>query len=1007
MAALIGVVGEFDAEKEEWTQYAERLSHFFEANLIVDEERKKSLLLTMMGPSAFKLLRNLVSPAKPGDKTYVELVETMKQHHNPTPSEIVQRYKFNSRFRWEGESIAQFLSELRALAEHCNYGASFDDMLRDRLVCGVEDQPIQRRLLAEERLTLQKATSIALAMETAARNAEPLQNPGSKGVDTNTTSPMVNMLQSAGKASTAEADSCYRCGQKTHKATNCPFKEAKCHYCGKVGHIKRVCRQWRSDKTRGTNGQAKVKQVVSEPLAQEVAENPEQDYHLFNVQRVYPAPQKPLEVEMVLEGKPHTMEIDTGASVSLVSRATYQQLFKDKRMEESGLQLKTYGGQSLKVVGSLMVNVCHGNQTAELPLVVVEGHGPSLLGRDWLAKLRLDWQAIHRLETNAVHELLEKYQAVFKPGLGTLKGVEAKLQVDPEARPRFCKARSVPYAMRTLVEKELDRLCAEGIIEPVSFAEWAAPIVPVLKSDKTSVRICGDFKLTVNQVSKLDRYPIPKIEDLFAQLAGGKSFTKLDLSQAYQQICLDVESKPYVTINTHKGLFQYNRLPYGVSSAPGIFQRMMDTLLQGMEHVVAYLDDILITGTSDEAHLTTLGEVLCRLENAGLQLQRNKCVFMAPEVTYLGHKIDAEGLHPVAEKVEAIQEAPAPKNVTELKSYLGLLAYYGKFLPNLSSTLAPLYRLLKSATRWKWTGQEQAAFYKLKKLLSSSAVLVHFDPKKDLILACDASPYGLGAVLSHRMPDGTERPVGFASQTLNPAEQNYSQIEKEGLACVFGVTRFHDYLYGHHFKLITDHKLLLGLFNELRSVPAQSSARIQRWALTLASYEYSLGFRTSTANGNADALSRLPLPEAPKQVPVPPEVVLLMEHLEMAPVTAVDIKRETARSPLLASVLQKVLTGWTDDCDRADLKPFWSRRTELSAQQGCILWGSRVVVPASLRTATLQLLHDSHPGISRMKSLGRMFVWWPGFDQDVEEVVQQCATCQRSRAAPTQAPLHP
>ena len=177
--------------------------------------------------------------------------------------------------------------------------------------------------------------------------------------------------------------------------------------------------------------------------------------------------------------------------------------------------------------------------------------------------------------------------------------------------------------------------------------------------------------------------------------------------------------------------------------------------------------------------------------------------------------------------------------------------------------------------------------------------------------------------------------------------------------------------------------------------------------LTLASYKYSLVFRTSTANGNADALSRLPFPQAPKQVPIPPEVVLLMEHLEMAPVTAVDIKRETAQSPLLASILQKVLTGWTYDCDRADLKPFRSRRMELSAQQGCILWGSRVVVPASLRTATLQLLHDSNPGISRMKSLGRMFVWWPGFDQDVEEVVQQCATCQRSHVVPAQAPLHP
>ena len=227
--------------------------------------------------------------------------------------------------------------------------------------------------------------------------------------------------------------------------------------------------------------------------------------------------------------------------------------------------------------------------------------------------------------------------------------------------------------MRTKVEKELERLTKEGIIEPVQYAEWAAPIVPVLKSDKTSVRICGDFKLTVNQASKLDRYPIPKVEDLFATLAGGKSFTKLDLSQAYQQIELEETSKNYVVINTNKGLFRYTRLPYGVSSAPGLFQRAMENLLQSLPHVVVYIDDILVTGDSNESHLANLREVLVRLEDAGLRLKKNKCVFMAPSVTYLGHKIDGEGLHPIAEKVKAVNDAPNPRNVQELKSYLGLL----------------------------------------------------------------------------------------------------------------------------------------------------------------------------------------------------------------------------------------------------------------------------------------------------------------------------------------------
>ena len=224
---------------------------------------------------------------------------------------------------------------------------------------------------------------------------------------------------------------------------------------------------------------------------------------------------------------------------------------------------------------------------------------------------------------------------------------------------------------------------------------------------------------------------------------------------------------------------------------------------------------------------------------------------------------------------------------------------------------------------------------------------------------------------------------------------------------MFGVKKFHTYLYGRSFTLLTDHKPLLGLFKEQRAIPPQASARIQRWALTLASYEYQLQFRKSTAHSNADALSRLPLAATPDRVPNPPEVVLLMEHLDSSPVCATDIKKETSRDPVLSRVLQFVLNGWPDICDSDNLKPFWSKQLELSAQQGCLLWGNRVVVPPLLRQKILQQLHDSHLGISRMKSLGRMFVWWPGFDQEVEEIVRHCDICQRSRASPPAAPLHP
>lgn len=370
----------------------------------------------------------------------------------------------------------------------------------------------------------------------------------------------------------------------------------------------------------------------------------------------------------MVEGERLTMEINTGAALSLISEATRKHLWPHKRLLPTTAWLKTYTGEPLQVRGSMLARVQHSSHQAQLPLLVVQGEGPSLLGRDWLEHLRLDWQQIHQLNCTSLENVLQKHVRVFKEGLGTLKGHETTIHIDPSVSPRYCKARSVPYSMRFLVDQELDRLVAQGVIEPIQFAELAAPIVPVIKSDKKSVRICGDFKLTVNRASKLDRPPIPKVEDLFSKLAGGKTFTQLDLSQAYQQLPLDEQSKVYVVINTQRGLFRYNRLPYGVSSAPRIFQRTMENLLQGIPNVVVYLDDILITGPSEEEHLRILKEVLGHIEKAGLYVRRNKCSFMAPSVVYLGHRIDAEGLHPVAEKVQAIHDAPRPRNVTELKS---------------------------------------------------------------------------------------------------------------------------------------------------------------------------------------------------------------------------------------------------------------------------------------------------------------------------------------------------
>ena len=721
---------------------------------------------------------------------------------------------------------------------------------------------------------------------------------------------------------------------------------------------------------------------------------------------------KPYTVSLKVCGVDMIMEVDAGAALSVISEQTYNSLWSDPPpVQPCSSILKTYTGEVIKVKGVIDVDVMYKDQQASLKLIVTSGEGPCLLGRDWLNTLKLDWSQlnqVYQLSTQC-QDLVAKHRLLFADELGLVQGMKAKFHINKDATPKFCKARPVPYALKSKVEDELSRLEKEGVIRPVEFSQWAAPIVPIVKRDGT-IRICGDYKLTVNRAAKTDAYPLPRIEDLFASLTGGQLFTKLDLAHAYQQVPLEEESQLLTTVNTHKGLYCYNRLPFGVASAPAIFQRAIETVLQGIPHVCVYLDDILISGTNTEDHLKTLETVLSKLETAGIRLKRSKCSFMLPSLEYLGHKISSKGLQPTSEKVQAIHEAPAPKDVSQLKSFLRLLNYYCKFLPHLSTILAPLYKLLQKKSKWQWESEQQKAFDKAKQSLTSDCLLVHYDPDKELVLACDASPYGIGAVLSHKMEDGQDKPIAFTSRTLATAERHYSQLDKESLTIIFGVKKFHQYLCSRHFTILSDHKPLQYLFKESSPMPAMASARIQRWALSLAAYDYKIVYKPGSTHANTDMLSRLPLPQTPSEIRIPGETILLMDMLQSTPVSAQQIKHWTDCDPIMSAVRSFVLKGWPDkmtDPKPEEIKPYVNRKPELSIHDGCLMWGNRVVVPPPGRTKLLEQLHDCHPGMSRMKNLARSYVWWPSIDQNIEDTVKTCVPCQRARHLPPPAPLQP
>lgn len=1011
-----GRLEEFNPEAGPFSAYLERAEIFFVANSIADD-KKVPIFLHAIGATVYSTLRDLLAPANPVTVSFADISATLKSHYEPKSLVIVERFHFHKREQAAGETIAEYIAELRRLAAKCAFAGHLDEALRDRFVCGLKSEATQKRLLTESDLTLAKAVEVAQNMEAAHNNAQamkqftpvvgevvPVDQPEFQ--DTQNVQPFRS--QSVGNMSGQGASAarvCYRCGSNTHSGFDCSHKDTVCHKCGKLGHLARVCRSGGRGR-RGRPYQLRGRQSWVD--TQDYPENQKRVEDLWEVLTAGPQV-KPYRTTLTLNGSPVSMEIDTGAAVTLISESTMRSLLPHLHLSKPTVRLRTYTAQPIDVIGQARVEVKYNEYAGSHVLTVVKGKGPALLGRDWLGCIKLDWAAIRRvgsqIDTGTINQLLSKYASVFSKDPGTMKHMRAHLTLRDGAIPRVHAPRSVPYAIRDMVGRELDRLEEAGVIRKVNHATWAAPLVPVPKKDGT-LRLCGDFKVTINPVLLVDQYPLPKPTDLMACLTGGVCFSKLDLTSAYQQMLLDDESAKLVAINTHQGLYEYTRLPFGVASAPAVFQRAMDTILRGIPQVICYLDDILVTGKTVSEHNVHLAEVLERLQEHGVRLKKEKCEFGVKSVEYLGHRIDARGVHTSDSKVKTITDTPPPINVTQLRSFLGMISYYAKFIPNLATLLHPLYTLLRANQKWKWSENCDRAFRKAKALLTEAPILAHYDPECPTILATDASAYGLGAVLSQLNTDGTEQPIAFASRTLSTSEQNYSQLDKEALSLMFGVKRFHNYLYGRRFTLQTDHKPLTSILGPKQGIPSLAAARLQRWAVILSGYTYNIEYRSTDAHANADGLSRLPLPNNQPEGNSEDATLFMIGQLEALPVLASLVAAETSSDPILRRVVKYLRGGWPDRVPEA-LLPLWRRREELTLEAGCILWGIRVVIPKKLQPQIVSELHQGHPGIVKMKAVARSHVWWASLDSDIEQCAHACEACQVSRNLPAKAPLHP
>lgn len=384
-----------------------------------------------------------------------------------------------------------------------------------------------------------------------------------------------------------------------------------------------------------------------------------------------------------------------------------------------------------------------------------------------------------------------------------------------------------------------------------------------------------------------------------------------------------------------------------------------------------------------------------------------KCVFFQDRINYLGHTISKEGLSRDENKVKAIIDAPRPNNVTEVRAFVGMCNYYAKFVPRLSEILNPLYDLVKKNTVFRWTRETEESMRLAKKKLASSEVLVHYDPQKQVRLACDASQKGIGAVLMHVLDNGQERPIAYCSRILSKAEANYSMIHKEALAIYWGVNKFYQYLAGKKFELVTDHKPLLALFGEDKTLPQMAAGRLQRWSLFLANFDYTIKYLKGVENVHADALSRLPLKEE-AEAESEQERCCQLNFVEDS--TALDLNAlrvQTRKDAITGQVMNFIRYGFPSISDNVHLTPYVNRKDELYIEEGVIMWGYRVIIPTKFQDKLLQELHSSHMGMAKMKSTARSYFWWPKLDKDIEDYIRNCKVCACNRPEPRKAPLKP
>ena len=1010
--------GELDVDspgkRERWLDWQEAYERYLllsGAN-VQPENFQAAILLQSIGVEARKIYKGFVfgeGETKDCPKT---LIKKYDEYFLSETRDFIERLKFSRRVQQPHETFEQYLSDLRFLASTCNFctPACRDARIMDRILDGHKSDAVKEKLTRSAKLDLKTTLNICRAMELNDENKKVVMNKAEE----------VSKVSHYPSKKSEQMRCKFCCKNHRLVKSACPAYGKTCYACQEPNHFpgSDLCKgDVKSEKSnkpdrkpkgssssskgskssnRNFHPKKKVHAVCDDDEASDCSTEGSVSV-VSDVSAISDPKARPLYCKMKIDNSEIVHQIDPGATVCILP----VKYVGDRSIRDEPVTLKMWNGSSESALGKVKIKVKNvkTNKKWNVDYVVVENNNCiPLLSRkaaESMGLITVNYDAFDVCSVNT-DDVKCEFPRVFDSKLGSLPGGPAHLTLEEGAEPVVRPPRTLPESLKDSVLHELNRHISEETLCKVERpTDWVNQM-SVVKKKSGAIRICVDPR-PLNLVLKREHFMLPVLDDVLPKLSGAKVFSTCDLKQGYHHVELDEESSFLTTFATPFGRYRWLRLPFGLKVSSEIFQKRLCMALEGLDGVQCVADDVIVYGKDADEHNANLRNLLIRCDEHGIKLNPEKCKFNVPEISFLGHIVSASGLKADPAKIEAIVKMEAPTDVAAVERLRGTVTYLSRYVPKLSEVMRPISVLTHKDVEWSWGEPQEKAFKKLKKLLTESPILAYYDPKSELIIQCDASQFGIGAAL---MQNG--KPIAYASRALTDTESRYAIIEKEMLAIVFALEKWHQFTYGRPVIVHSDHKPLHSI---TRKPLDRAPKRLQSMLIRALAYDIKVEYLEGKKMLLADTLSRAYISDNVHRESEF-ESVNAVNYLPMREERIADIRAKTQEDPVLTTLKTTIQHGWPAKDDvPLQIREYYGQRDELAVTDGLIFRGERLVIPKGLRNEILSELHTGHTGIEGSLRRAREMVYWPGMTNDVREHTQKCETCREFEQSQPKEPL--